>query len=77
MSVRQTNETPVFTKGPGVYALWRDPESGQAPIIGEKLYVDNDPGYPAPNAYSIPEATGTGLKKSFGIKYNDDAASSE
>ena len=45
-------------------------------MIGEKLYSDNDPEYPAPNAYKIPESVGTGLKKSFGIMY-DDLASSE
>ena len=75
MTVHWTNNTRVFTKGPGAYALQRGPESAQVPIIGEKLYTDNDPGYPAPNAYDIPEATGTGLKKSFGIKHNN--ASSE
>ena len=75
MSVHQTNDTAIFTKGPGTYALQYDPESAQTPIIGEKLHIDNDPEYPAPNAYDIPETMGTGLKKSFGIKYND--ASSE
>ena len=54
-----------------------DLESVPAPVIGEKLYVDNDPGYPAPNAYDIPETIGTGLKKSFGIKHNDTVTFSE
>ena len=64
-------------KGPSAYALQGDLESVQAPFIGERLYVDNDPRYPAPNAYCIPETVGTGLKKSFGIKQTYDAASSE
>ena len=62
-------------KGPGAYTLLSDVESAPAPVIGEKLYVDNDPKYPAPNAYSIPETVGTGSKKSFGIKHIE--ASSE
>ena len=65
----------AFPKGPAAYLLLSDIESVQGPLIGEKLHAENDLEYPAPNAYCIPETMGTGLKKSFGIKY--DATSSE
>jgi len=67
----------IFLKGPTAYTLFSDIKSAKAPLIGEKLYVENDPEYPAPNAYYIPETIGTGLKRSFGIKYDDKTASSE
>lgn len=65
-------EMPQFlhTKGPGAYALPSDVDSIQGPLIGEKLYRDIDPEYPAPDTYDIPETVGTGLKKSFGIMYD-------
>lgn len=61
--------------GPAAYALVSDLQSAKAPLIGERLDMDNDQQYPAPNAYCIPETVGTGLKRSFGIKHN--VASSE
>ncbi|XP_065909420.1 uncharacterized protein [Dysidea avara] len=65
-------ETPG--PGPGAYALPSDVDSITGPLIGEQLYRENDPEYPAPNAYDIPETVGTGLKKSFGIMYDDVAS---
>jgi len=63
-------------QGPGAYALPSDVDSIVGPLIGETLYIDTDPHYPAPNIYDIPETVGAGLKRSFGIMY-DDAASSK
>ena len=45
---------------------------------GERLSVDWDPHYPAPNEYRIPGLVGSGPAKSFGIKterQNGEAAS--
>lgn len=57
---------PPLTAGPAVYTL--PIPIPPSPYCGERLSVDWDPHYPAPNAYSIPGLVGSGPAKSFGIK---------
>ena len=44
-------------------------------LIGEKLHVEHDPLYPAPNQYTISDSVYNKQAKSFGIKSNIDTGS--
>ena len=54
--------------GPAAYSL--PSPAVPVPLCGERLHVDTDLHYPAPNEYSIPETMGTGQVKTFSTKHD-------
>ena len=63
--------TPV-PAGPAAYAVELPTPKSPGKSIGQKLYVDFDSHYPAPNAYSVPDTVAVTPGKTFGIKNDID-----
>lgn len=62
----------ISSLGPAAYGL---PQSViPAPVIGEKLDVNFDPKYPAPNKYDIPSSIDSNGGKTFGARLESRTA---
>ena len=70
--VCQPSQQFILNAGPASYSLQLPTPSSPGVVIGQKLKLDSDPCYPAPNTYTIPGTVGRGLAKSFGTKSDTD-----
>ena len=65
----------IFPAGPAAYELPTPESPGKS--IGQKLCLDIDPRYPAPNAYTLPDTAAATPGRTFGIKKDIDTGNRE